>query len=238
MPNGLMIMNYIFKKSIIVAVIANAVSFTAPAVAGQASANIGILSTYISRGINLSSDKISLSPGLHYQGDQGLYMGFQAYTEGSIDPFFEIDTYAGYNKDFKNGLGYNISVLSYQFPYAKHFPENFEEVSLKGKYTGKLGSVEIGSSRFLNSIVKNDMYYHITLTKPLANGVTLSGTVGLNDYAKEHKTDAVTGQSLDYHNYQLTANWKDLTLAVDHNDNKLFDVDTKLTLSWKKYFNF
>jgi uncharacterized protein (TIGR02001 family) len=231
-------MNYIFKKLITVAVIASATLFTVPAIAGQASANIGILSTYISRGINLSSDKISLSPGLHYQGDQGFYAGFQAYTEGSIDPFFEIDTYAGYNKDFKSGFGYNISVLSYQFPYAEQFPEHFEELSLKGKYTGKLGSVEIGADRFLNSIVKNDMYYHITLTKPLKNGITVSGTIGLNDYAKGHKLDSLTGQSLDYHNYQLAANWKDFALAVDHNDNKLFDVDTKITLNWKKYFNF
>lgn len=208
------------------------------AAAGELSANLGILSTYISRGINLSTDKLSLSPGIHYQGDNGVYTGFQAYTEGNIDPYFEIDGYLGYDKQFDNGFGLNARVLSYQFPYADQFPDHFEEVTLTGRYGNDKGTIEASANRFMNSIVKGDTYVSVTGTKPLSKNVSISGTAGHYEYADDHKIDPFTGENLNYNNYTLAATWKEWTAAVEYNDNKLYEVDPKYTLTWKKYFGF
>ena len=209
-----------------------------PTIAGELSANLGILSTYVSRGINLSGDKITLSPGIHYQGDNGFYTGFQAYTEGNTDPYFEIDGYVGYDKQFSNGFGVNASLLTYQFPYAEQFPDHFEEVSLKGRYGNEKVQVQVEANRFMNSIVKGDTYYGITATKPLNDKVSVSASAGHYNYAKANEIDPFTGESLDYNNYQVSASWKEFTLALDHNDNQLYDIDNKVILSWKKHFKF
>ncbi|MGB1255520.1 MAG: TorF family putative porin [Thiolinea sp.] len=224
-------MNSLLKKSSLALLILSGSTFYSHAIAGNASANIGILSSYVSRGISLSDDKLSLSPGLHYQADNGFYTGFRSYTTGGAEPFFEIDGYAGYTKTLDNGFTYDVSLLTYQFPDQKNFgTDHFEELSLKGRY----GMFEVSYARFLNSITEGDQYYSASVTKPLDNGVTLKALVGHNDYSSENDPMGL----FDYTNYELSASWKDFTLTAHYNDNDLFEVDPKVTLGWRKYFGF
>lgn len=224
-------MNSILKKTSIALLVIAGTSVSSGAFAGGASANFGILSSYVSRGISLSDDSLSFSPGLHYQADNGFYTGFRSYTTGGVEPFFEVDGYAGYSKELANGFTYDISLLTYQFPDQKNFgTDHFEEISLKGRY----GMFEVSYARFLNSITEGDTYYSVGITKPLENGVTLGALVGYNDYSSRNDPAGL----YDYTNYELSASWKDFTLTAHYNDNDAFEVDPKITLGWRKYFGF
>ena len=224
-------MNNILKKTALATVVLSGLLFQSTVIAGNASGNIGVLSSYVSRGISLSDDKLSVSPGLHYQADNGLYTGFRSYTTGGAEPFFEIDGYAGYAKTLDNGFSYDISLLTYQFPDQTNFgTDHFEEISLKGRY----GIVEVSYFQFLNSIVEGDSYMSIGVKQPIANDITLGALVGRNNYSSDNDP---TG-AFDYTHYELSAAWKDFTLTAHYNDNELFEVEPKVTLSWRKYFGF
>ncbi len=220
------------KTAVTLVALFSTLPISTPAMAeGQASANIGILSSYISRGIPLSNDKLSLSPGLHYQTDNGFFTGFRGYTTGGAEPFFEIDSYVGKGGRLSDNIGYEATLLSYRFPDQENFGTNhFEEVALKGTYD----IFEIYYSRFLNSLVKGDQYYSISVNKPLENEITLGALAGYNNYSSRNDPDGI----YDYNHYQVSAVWKDFTLAVDYNDNKLIVDETKVSLGWRKYFNF
>lgn len=79
------------------------------------SANIGITSNYLFRGVTLSDDEGAVSGGFDWQY-MGVYLGTWA---SSIDPArdetFEIDYYGGYNNEI-NGLAYSLDFIYYDYP--------------------------------------------------------------------------------------------------------------------------
>jgi uncharacterized protein (TIGR02001 family) len=235
-------MKKLFNIALLNAAIAmSCTTLSSVAQAGQLSGSLGFMSEYISRGILLSGGEMSMAGGLHYNVGNGVYTGFRAYSEGNANPYGEVDAYLGYNHKLANGLELDGKVLSYQFPYATgNFSSHFEELSVALRYN----IFEVGIDRFVFDTtketnialgqysVKGDMYYHIMANKPLPNGITIGGTIGYNDYDADN--DPLNNS--DFTHYQLTAVWKGFTLAVEHNDNKLFNVDKQVTVAWTKHF--
>jgi uncharacterized protein (TIGR02001 family) len=96
------------------------------AVAGDFSANIGMMSDYIFRGIKQSD--ASAYAGLDYEHESGFYVG----TWGAdVGQGMEYDLYGGYGGsigDFSYGIGYT------GYFYTDDFDETYQEINLTAGY--------------------------------------------------------------------------------------------------------
>lgn len=103
-----------------------ALSASQVAVAGDFSANIGMVSDYIFRGIKQSD--ASASAGLDYEHESGFYAG----TWGAdVGVGIEYDLYAGYGGsigDFSYGIGYT------GYFYTDDFDDTYQEINLTAGY--------------------------------------------------------------------------------------------------------
>lgn len=219
-----------FKAALLTTTIAVSTASFSSNVQAYLGGNFGVASEYISRGVALSSDEISISGGLHYT-NKDFYTGFKIVSEGDEDPYGEINAYAGYAFNLKNGLTIDGKIISYIFPYASEEfgSDRYEDATLTFSY----GIFETGITYGLNGPVKDDLYYNVGVYKPITKNITLGAVIGHNNI--NSKNDPF--DQFDFTHYRISASWKDFTLAVDRNDNELFDMDHKVSISWLKKFD-
>lgn len=88
--------------------------------------NAGVVSDYRYRGISQSRLKPAVQGGVDFSSG-GLYLGAWASTikwvkDGGGDASIEVDLYGGYKGEITSGLGFDIGVLTYQYPSNKLNP--------------------------------------------------------------------------------------------------------------------
>ncbi len=91
------------------------------------SANVGVVSQYIFRGV-VQTDTASASAGVDYETG-GFYIG--AWT-ADVQDGLEIDVYGGYGNELDNGFGYSVGFTTYQ--YTGDFDTSYNEVNLGLSY--------------------------------------------------------------------------------------------------------
>jgi len=219
-------MKPLFKKVALAATLSCVLS--SQAFAG-ASANIGVMSDYVWRGMTQNSGDVALMGGFDYEMDNGLYVGTWAANVDNDGDQVETDYYVGFSKELAGGFGYDIGAIAYVYPGADNL--DFTEVYLKGSY----GPVEIGIANTVSaddSSLEGDVYTHLTLSKDM-------GPFGVSATAGNYDFDA----GGDQQNYQLAASYEipkgfgELTGAVDWLSTS-GDDDSRATLTWSKGFDF
>lgn len=100
------------------------------------SANVGVVSTYIYRGVQQTSDA-SASVGIDYENESGFYIGAWGADVGSGTDGLEYDVYAGWSGEFE-GVSLGLGVTTYQ--YTGDFDTSYNEYNLSVGY----GPVEVG----------------------------------------------------------------------------------------------
>ena len=126
------------------------------------SANVGVVSQYIFRGI-VQTDTASASAGIDYE-NSGFYVGAWA---ADVQEGLEIDLYGGYGGELDNGLGYSLGFTTYQ--YTGDFDTSYNEVNLGLSYgmfsvSYNVGEweVEAGPDQdydFLSATVEHEGFY-------------------------------------------------------------------------------
>ena len=126
------------------------------------SANVGVVSQYIFRGI-VQTDTASASAGVDYE-NSGFYVGAWA---ADVQEGLEIDLYGGYGGELDNGLGYSLGFTTYQ--YTGDFDTSYNEVNLGLSYgmfsvSYNVGEweVEAGPDQdydFLSATVEHEGFY-------------------------------------------------------------------------------
>jgi uncharacterized protein (TIGR02001 family) len=210
-----------------------------------ASANIGATSNYLWRAQTQSDGHPAIQGGLDYAADNGLYVGTWASNEefvqasGDKKKGTELDLYAGYKKELKNGLSYDVGAVKYGYPNnnANEFSEAYLKLGYKGVGFEYDNTIQTKDAT-LNA--KGDQYYSLGYTGSLKNDWSYGVKVGHYDYKPQS-----SGWLGDYTHEQvsLTKSVKkagDFTLAVDQpskpcNNGK---KDARVSLSWKKSFDF
>lgn len=211
------------KKSIVLATAVAAV-LTSGAAAAELSANAGIFSNYIWRGITQSNDSAAGQGGIDYGHDSGFYAGAWVSNidfsgnEGTgyeNDTGYEMDVFAGFGGE-AGSLGYDLGVITYQYPVSPEF--NFTEVYL----SGTMSIVTIGVNYTVDAASGND------------GGVFDSGDVYVNgslDFAAGksdvsiyagsymYENDGKIGVGeVDYVHYGASIGKDGFSFAVDKND--------------------
>lgn len=226
------------KGILMTATVLSALLVSSHALAGT-SANVSVVSDYLSRGITQTMEKPALQAGLDYTADNGLYVGTWASNSKFADDMGnelsgpEIDLYAGYKKDLKGGVGFDMGVAKYFYPddNSIEFAEAYAKASLKGVDAEIDYTIE--SNNTVGAGKKGDWYYALGYTGEFSNGVEYGAKIGRTDYDDS--------SAADYTHYQLSLTKSfekigEAVLAVD--DSNLADTNPTVSIGFKRTFDF
>lgn len=187
-----------------------------PALAdGGLAFNVGAVSDYRYRGISQTRVKPALQGGVDYTLG-GFYVGAWASSIKWIKDFggdasVEIDLYGGYKGEIVKDLGYDVGVLTYQYPSNDLTPKA-ETTELYGALTYGPATLKYShavTNTFANADSKNSFYVDLSATFDVA-GFSVVPHVGYQKIKGPFSSDAT------YTDYSLTVSKevaKGLTLS-------------------------
>lgn len=203
------------KKSIVLATAVASVLASGVATA-DLSANAGIFSNYIWRGVTQTGDDAAGQGGIDWGHHTGLYAGTWVSTLGNGNGY-EMDLYAGFGGEAGN-LGYDLGVITYQYPVSPEI--NFTEAYISGTMSivtiGLNYTVDAASGNTNAAFDSGDIYVYGSLDFP-------AGKTDMSIYAGSYMFDANgTGVNkagdIDYNNFGANVSKDGFTFAVDKND--------------------
>ncbi len=174
----------------------------------ELSFNVGVVTDYRYRGISQTRRKPTLQAGLDFAHSSGFYVGawgsgIKWIKDGGGDSSVEIDLYGGY-KGTVGDIGYDVGVLTYQYPSNKLNPSaNTTEVY--GALTFGVATLKYShstSNLFGFARSKGSGYLDLTANIDLGDGWGLVPHVG-------HQT-VRRNSAFSYTDYSLT-----VTKAID-----------------------
>jgi uncharacterized protein (TIGR02001 family) len=237
------------KNSIVLATAVASV-LTSGIAAAELTANAAIASNYIWRGVTQTNDQAAGQGGIDWAHGSGLYVGtwvsnvdFSGLGDG-----YEMDVYAGFGGEV-GGLGYDIGVISYQYPVSPEF--NFTEVYV----SGTMSVVTLGLAYTVDAAHGNDaekdptssgqyesgdMYVNgsIDFTAGKSDVSIYAGSYMFDQDGKDYSaTGGATVGEVDYNHFGASIGKDGFTFAVDKNDIKGASADNvRFTVSYSKDF--
>jgi len=215
------------------------------------SANIGVVSNYIWRGVTQTGDDAAVQGGVDYGHASGLYAGAWASNIdwGGGDPSYELDLYGGYGGEFGD-FSYDLNTIYYWYPDADS-DANFWEIGGSGTWKWITAGLqytvwgEVSDGPFDSG----DFYYYGSLEFPLPQDFGLGATLGHYDFDDDKVAylDSV-GQtrtkSADYTHWGVylskdAGQWGTFSLNYDQNNGSKkigYDDDAKVWVGWNKEF--
>ena len=196
------------KKSLLALAAVTAISALPTVVQAQEASplsfNVSLTSDYRYRGISQTRLKPALQGGLDYALPNGFYVGTWLSTIKWIKDFggdanVEWDIYGGYKGEITKGVGFDVGVLSYQYP-----SHDFAVSPVTNEIYGALtfGPATVKYSHSVSNLFgfadsKNSGYVDLSATFDVGGGVSITPHVG---YQKVANND-----DFSYTDYSLTA---------------------------------
>lgn len=175
----------------------------APASPHTLTANVGLVSDYVFRGISQTHGKPAIQGGVDYSHSSGLYAGIWGSSISWVSDAqntsvpVELDVYGGYKSTFGGGdWNYDVGVISYNYPGSKDVPANFSAKAntvevygaigykwLTAKYSQATSSHFIGwyggpAGSDVNQKTRGSGYLELNAAYDLGEGWGLVGHVG------------------------------------------------------------
>ena len=157
--------------------------FTMPAMADGLSANVGLTTDYVFRGISKSDENPAIQGGFDYQDPSGFHAGvwgsnidFNNPDDGSL----ELDVYGGYSGEY-NKFSYDVGGIYYAYPGSdSDLNYDFFELYLAGGYDFDFMALNAGlnySPEYFGD-TGNAFYYYAGVNVPLQHDFSVSAHVG------------------------------------------------------------
>lgn len=193
----------------------------------EVSANIGVTSNYLWRGVSQSGDAASVSGGLDYANESGFYAGTWV---GSLG------TGAGAETDFYIGFGGETASFSYDvgyiyYAYTDLVDSDFGEIYVNGG----IGNFGFGVAYTINSQVdegsafdSGDIYYNVSY-----GGIDLGQEFALTLTAGMYTFDADIDS---YSHVQADITKGDFAFSISKATDDSGDDDLKFIASWSTSF--
>lgn len=172
------------------------------------SANVGLYSQYIFRGLTQTDTDPALQGGFDYAHASGFYAGTWAsniswLTDADIyeSSSLEIDLYAGYASSFGDtGIGYDVGILQYLYPGDEGDSNEAETTELYvglsyGWVTGTYSYSVSDTFGFEDS--EGSWYANIGVAVPFGDGFTASASYGRQEF------DGSGNSASDYTDWKL-----------------------------------
>lgn len=183
------------------------------------SANIGLTTDYIFRGISQTSANPALQGGIDYAHASGLYAGIWGSNVSWITDFgatgsasLELDTYFGFRNTLDNDFSYDIGFIRYNYlgsytPAAGTVKADTDEIYGALGYKWISAKYSYGLGQFLTVPgASGTSYIEVNASVPLGDtGITLGAHAGKQTY-KGTAADALAlaGNSATYSDYRLS----------------------------------
>jgi len=197
---------------------------------GEFSANVGVYSDYLYRGVSQTFEEPAVQGGADWSHDSGLYAGVWASNVNFNDgdqAHVEIDVYAGYGGSIGK-FGYDIGVLHYFYPGASSSTNfDFFEITPAISYDFGVASVGASVSYTPDNFGGSDdaFFYQATVEAPLPNGFTLTANLGrwnIDDNTTFALPDYTTwGVGLIYSLGSLHSKLDSFSIGVDYIDTNI-----------------
>lgn len=173
------------------------------------SANIGVFSQYVLRGItnNAEDDSVAIQGGVDYAAESGLYAGYWGssldYSSGAVDSNgdgFENDFYAGYAGS-AGMLNYNLGLIYYA--YLNVNDSDAAEVA------GSLGvgPVTLGAKYLTKDVAwgnQGDTYWTLAYGTELPKGFKFNALLGYYTYEDKGKFISSSTEDAGFRHLDLT----------------------------------
>ena len=204
---------------------ASAQAVPAATPAFTASANIGLFSQYVFRGLTQTNEKPALQGGFDVAHESGLYAGVWGSNISWISDAtphasasLEADLYAGYKHAWSDTISSDIGLLHYAYPGdfpAGYTAANTNEVYLgvDAKWIALRYSYSLGDT-FGSPNTRGSDYIDLSLTHDLLAGISGTVHVGRQSYSGPNAgnlsyTDWKLGISRDFSGYVIAAFYTD-----------------------------
>ena len=187
-------------------------------------ANIGVTSNYIWRGVTQTNDLSAVSGGIDYAHKSGAYVGLWASNLSGAQ--YEQDIYAGYAFD-AGPVGLDIGYILYMYPVA-NAQADFSELYVNASFDMFSAGLALTTDTDAGG-QDSDTYIFVSAEFEVKKGLTVGLTYG--DYDFDEPT------STDYSHFQVSLSKDDFTIAYDDNDAAGPDGDARLSVSWSKSFD-
>ncbi|TAN81989.1 MAG: hypothetical protein EPN14_04290 [Gallionella sp.] len=189
-----------------------------PASAHTVTANVGLVSDYVWRGISQTDQSPAIQGGIDYAHSSGLYAGVWGSNVSWIigsgaatgNAGLELDTYAGFKNSFAGDFTYDIGLIRYNYP-GKYTPAagyakaDTDEVYGAIGYKWITAKYSYGLGKFLTIPgAEGTSYFDLSASYPIAgSGFTVGAHVGKQTY-KGAAAAANAAGSLTYTDYKLS----------------------------------
>src|SRR5450830_748770 len=192
-----------------------------PATAFTTSANIGLYSQYVFRGLTQTNEKPALQGGFDLSHESGLYAGVWASNISwisdatpSASASLEADIYGGFKYPFNDKLSGDIGVLHYAYPGS--FPAGYTKadtnelyLGLDAKWVTLRYSYSVGNT-FGSPDTRGSTYIDLSATQELFAGISGVAHLGRQRYTGPNSsnlsyTDWKLGLTRDFSGYVLAA---------------------------------
>lgn len=187
-------------------------------------ANIGVASNYIWRGVTQTTDGSAVSGGIDYAHASGFYVGTWVSNQNWTGAGnYEQDLYAGYGFD-AGPVGLDIGYIKYMYPVGTG-TDDFSEFYVNATFNVLKAGVAVTTSKESGAL-EDDTYIYVGADFEVKKGLTLGLTYG--DYDFE-------AAGADYSHYQVSLSKDDFTFAFD--DTDVANSDPRFSVSWSKSFD-
>jgi uncharacterized protein (TIGR02001 family) len=182
---------------------------TAASAAWEFSANFGLTTDYVFRGISQNNEEASMSGGIDFSHDSGFYVGTWAaivdqaewpeIDSNPDDTNTELDIYGGYGGNFTDAFSYDVGLIYYAYPVDAN-SLNFWEIYGSLSYDFGVASVTGGVAYSPDFYGETDdaLYYYVEGSIPLPMGFGIDLHWGHQDI-----DDNVTFGTPDYDEWKV-----------------------------------
>ena len=190
------------------------------------SANIGVATDYVWRGISQTDGKPTVSGGLEYETNFGLLVGtWITNVDFSDDPTYELDGYLNFGGEIAN-IGYNVGYIYSAYPELTDF--DMGEINA----SATLGYFTVGGAilaHLKGADFADNNYIFVATAFPVADELEVGLHLGsyFFDAADDDPNDAIN----DYIDYNIYADYKGVNLMLSATD--LNDDDMKAVISYR-----
>ncbi|MDD3449197.1 MAG: TorF family putative porin [Gammaproteobacteria bacterium] len=209
---------------------------SAGAAQAELSANIGVTSDYVWRGVTQSDNGPAVQGGVDWSHDSGFYLGtWASNVKFGDDTGHELDLYGGYGGSVGE-FGYDVGLLYYTYPSS--WDANFLELGVSASYLMFNAGLNytLASEVDDGAFTEGDLYYHAGLSFELPQDFSLGFTVGHYDFDYSGADD--------YTHYQVdlgksAGDFGDFTLSLSQAEEEAGNPngdDVIAFVSWSKSF--
>ncbi len=207
------------------------------------SANIGVVSNYIWRGVTETDGDPAVQGGVDYDHSSGFYAGtwISNIDWGGSKPSYELDLYAGFGGEVGD-FGYDLSTIYYAYPDVDDGGDaDFWEIGASGTWKIATLGVQYTVSGDADDAPfdSGDIYWYGKLEFELPKEFSIGATLGYYDF------DATDSEG-DYAHWALglskeVGNFGTFSLNYEQNDGGEDEVlatddDAKFWVGWNKEF--